>query len=99
MSRECGEDIGYREVCDYSFRELAVILAKRCIALPSKLIGFKPLCLALATGLLLWGKIGEWVWFAVLVCVLFGIVGLKVLAQMRQGGWQGWQGGDTSVGG
>ncbi len=86
MVDERGEETGYREVCDYSFREHLVILGKRLLALPSKMIGFKPFCLYLATFLLLQGNIGEWVWFAVLVSVLFGIVGLKVLAQMRGGG-------------
>ena len=86
MVSENGEETGYKEVCDYSFREHLVILGKRLLALPSKMIGFKPFCLYLATWLLVVGKIGEWVWFAVMVSVLFGIVGLKVLAQMRGGG-------------
>lgn len=74
---------GYREACDYSFREHLAILGKRCLALPSKMIGFKPFCLYLATWLLVGGKIGEWVWFCVVVAVLFGIVGLKVLSQLK----------------
>jgi hypothetical protein len=80
------DERGYKEVCDYTFREHFTILTKRLLALPSKMIGFKPGCLYLATWLLVTGKIGEWVWFFVLVCVLFGIVGLKVLAQMKNGG-------------
>lgn len=83
MITEHNEDVGYKEVCDYTFREHVAILAKRLIALPSKMIGFKPGCLYLATWLLVTDRIGEWVWFAVLVCVLFGIVGLKVLSQFR----------------
>ena len=83
MLKENGEETGYKEVCDYTFREHLAILAKRALALPSKMIGFKPGCLYLATWLLVTGRIGEWVWFAVLVCVLFGIVGLKVLSQIR----------------
>ena len=83
MVTETNDDIGYKEVCDYTFKEHFVILGKRLLALPSKMIGFKPFCLYLATWLLQQGKIGEWVWFAVFVSVLFGIVGLKVLAQMR----------------
>jgi hypothetical protein len=86
MLNEHGEERGYKEVCDYTFREHVAILGKRLLALPSKMIGFKPGCLYLATWLLVIGKIGEWVWFSVLVCVLFGIVGLKVLAQMKGGG-------------
>ncbi len=86
MVGESGEESGYREVCDYTFREHFAILGKRLLAMPSKMIGFKPFCLYLATWLLVTGKIGEWVWFAVVIAVLFGIVGLKVLAQMRSGG-------------
>ena len=86
MVSDNGEETGYKEVCDYSFREHCVILGKRLLALPSKMIGFKPFCLYLSTWLLVTDKIGEWVWFAVMVSVLFGIVGLKVLAQMRGGG-------------
>ena len=63
--------------------ELIRILGKRIIALPSKLIGFKPFCLLLATWLLVEGKIDMWVWFLVLVSVLFGIVGLKVATRYR----------------
>ncbi len=78
-------ETGYREACDYTFQEHFAIVAKRCIALPSKMIGFKPFCLYLATYLLVNDKIGEWVWFCVLIAVLFGIVGLKVLSQIRSG--------------
>ena len=86
MVGENGEERGYKDVCDYSVREHLLILAKRMIALPSKMIGFKPACLYLSTWLLVCGKIGEWIWFAVFVCVLFGIVGLKVIARMKGGG-------------
>ena len=87
--KEDSVETGYREVCDYTFREHIAILAKRLLALPSKMIGFKPFCLYLATWLLIGGKIGEWVWFAVMIAVLFGIVGLKVLAQLRGGSFSG----------
>lgn len=83
MSSEQNDDTGYREVCDYTFREHLAILGKRLLSLPSKMIGFKPGCLYLATWLLVTGRIGEWVWFAVFVCVLFGIVGLKIIAQVK----------------
>ncbi len=76
---------GVRNVSDYTVREHLEFLLKRMVALPSKMIGFKPVCLYLATWLLFAGKIGEWVWFAVLVAVLFGIVGLKLAAQLRSG--------------
>lgn len=68
-----------------SFMEHLQLLLKRCIALPSKMIGFKPFCLYLGTWLLINGKISEWVWFCVLIIVLFGIVGLKVFAQLKNG--------------
>jgi hypothetical protein len=68
---------------EHSFKELITILGKRIISLPSKLIGFKPLCLLIATWLLMKGHIRDWIWFCVLVIVLFGIMGLKVIAQMR----------------
>ncbi len=84
MARDA--ETGYREACDYTFREHLAILLKRCIALPSKMIGFKPFSLYLATWLLVTGKIGEWIWFAVFVSVIFGIMGLKVLAEFRNGG-------------
>ena len=71
---------------EHSIRELLAILVKRAIALPSKLLGFKPCCLYLATWLLVRGLIGPWIWFAVLVIVLFGIVGLRIVTGMRKGG-------------
>lgn len=61
--------------------ELLMALVKRIIALPSKAIGFKPLCLYCATWLLWEEKINQYVWFSVLVVVLFGIVGLKALRE------------------
>jgi hypothetical protein len=70
---------------EHSFRELFWILGKRIIALPSKMIGFKPICLLVATWLLVKGHIRDWIWFSVLVIVLFGIMGLKVLAQWKLG--------------
>mgnify|MGYP000860149916 CR=1 FL=1 len=79
------QETGVRGVNEYSVREHLDFLLKRMVALPSKMIGFKPVCLYLATWLLFAGKIGEWVWFAVLVAVLFGIVGLKLVAQLRSG--------------
>jgi len=77
------EDIGYKEVGDYSFREHFVLLGKRIVAMPSKMIGFKPACLYLATWLLVIDKIGPWVWFSVMVSVLFGIIGLKVITKIN----------------
>jgi hypothetical protein len=68
---------------EHSAKELWVILGKRMIAFPSKLIGFKPLCLLVATWLLTKGFIRDWIWFCVLVIVLFGIMGLKVVSKWR----------------
>jgi hypothetical protein len=68
---------------ELSFRELIAILGKRLISLPSKLIGFKPLCLLIATWLLVKGFIRDWIWFCVLVIVLFGIMGLKVVSRWK----------------
>ena len=68
---------------EHSFKELLTILGKRIVALPSKLIGFKPLCLLIATWLLTRGHIRDWIWFCVLVIVLFGIIGLKVVSRWK----------------
>jgi hypothetical protein len=72
-----------RPCWDHSLKELLIILGKRLLSLPSKMIGFKPFCLYLATWLLMKGLIRDWIWFAVCVVVLFGIVGLKVISRMR----------------
>ena len=69
---------------EHSFNELFAILGKRIIAFPSKLIGFKPLCLLISTWLLTKGHIRDWIWFCVLVIVLFGIMGLKVVSKWRE---------------
>jgi len=65
----------------HSFRELFAIFGKRIISLPSKMIGFKPFCLYLASWLLVKGMIRDWIWFCVLVIVLFGIAGLRVVSR------------------
>ena len=70
---------------EHSFKELFSILGKRLVSLPSKLMGFKPFCLYVATWLLVKGFIRDWIWFSVMVIVLFGVVGLKVLAQWKLG--------------
>jgi hypothetical protein len=67
-----------------SFRELFIILGKRLIALPSKMLGFKPFCLYLATWLLVGGYIKDWLWFSVLAVVLFGIAGLKIITRWKK---------------
>jgi uncharacterized membrane protein len=64
-------------------KELFGILGKRLIELPSKMLGFKPFCLYLATWLLVKGLIRDWIWFAVVVMVWFGSVGLKVLSHWK----------------
>ena len=76
-------DFSSKASWEHSWRELFVVLGKRLIALPSKMIGFKPLCLYIATWLLVKGLIRDWIWFCVVVIVLFGIVGLKVLSKYK----------------
>ena len=85
MSKSDGIQISDRPTWEHSAKELWVILAKRCIAFPSKIIGFKPMCLVISTWLLTQGHIRDWIWFSVLVIVLFGVVGLKVLANWKIG--------------
>ena len=69
---------------ELSFKELLAILGKRIISLPSKLLGFKPFCLYISTWLLVKGHIRDWIWFCVLVIVLFGIMGLKVVSKWKE---------------
>jgi hypothetical protein len=78
-----GIQISDKPCWEHSVRELLLILCKRALSLPSKMLGFKPLCLYLATWLLVKGLIRDWMWFCVLVVVLFGIVGLKVVTKWR----------------
>jgi hypothetical protein len=79
-----GVIISDKATWEHSVKELFTILGKRLIALPSKLLGFKPFCLYLATWLLIRGLIRDWIWFAIVVMVLFGIVGLKVITRFRK---------------
>jgi hypothetical protein len=81
MSDSDGIQISDKASWEHSFRELWVILGKRLISLPSKMIGFKPLCLYISTYLLIKGLIRDWIWFCVVVIVLFGIMGLKVISR------------------
>jgi hypothetical protein len=76
-------DFSNKASWEHSWRELFVVLGKRILSLPSKIIGFKPLCLSVATWLLVQGHIRDWIWFCVLVIVLFGIVGLKVITRWK----------------
>jgi hypothetical protein len=86
MSDSDGIQISDKASWEHTGKELWAILGKRVIALPSKMLGFKPFCLYLATWLLIHGYITDWIWFAVAVMTLFGIVGLKVIRGMRNGG-------------
>jgi len=79
-----GIQISDRACWEHSGKELFVILGKRLVSLPSKMIGFKPFCLYLASWLLVKGLIRDWIWFCVLVIVLFGIMGLKVVSRWRE---------------
>ncbi|GHU82719.1 hypothetical protein FACS189468_7220 [Spirochaetia bacterium] len=83
MSDTDGVMISDRASWEHTGRELWVILGKRALSFPAKLIGFKPFCLYLATWLLVKGLIRDWIWFAVVVIVLFGIMGLKVLSHWK----------------
>ncbi|MDR0908727.1 MAG: hypothetical protein LBM77_03075 [Spirochaetaceae bacterium] len=83
MSTSDGIQIYDKPTWAMSWAELWTILGKRLLSLPSKLLGFKPLCLYIATWLLVAGHIRDWIWFAVMVLVLFGVVGLKVIARYR----------------
>ena len=85
MPEKDGMVIADRPSWALGFGELLGILVKRIIALPAKMIGFKPSCLYLATWLLVEGHIDMWVWLIVFSSVLFGIVGLKVVTGMRSG--------------
>jgi hypothetical protein len=86
MSKSDGIQISDKPTWEHSAKELWAILGKRIISLPSKMIGFKPLCLYIATYLLMKGFIRDWIWFCIVVIVLFGIMGLKVLGQWKIGG-------------
>jgi hypothetical protein len=79
-----GIQISDKPCWQHSFLELLSILGKRALSLPSKLLGFKPCCLYLATWLLVRGLIRDWIWFCVVIIVLFGIVGLKVIGQWKK---------------
>ena len=85
MSDSDGIQISDKPTWEHTVKELLTILLKRLISFPSKLLGFKPLCLFVATWLLVQGHIRDWIWFSVLVIVMFGVVGLKVLARWKIG--------------
>ena len=84
MNDTDGIIISDRPSWELSVKELLIILFKRIISLPSKLLGFKPFCLYAATWLLVYGHIRDWIWFCIVVIVLFGIVGLKVVSRWRE---------------
>jgi hypothetical protein len=86
MSKSDGIEISNKPTWALTFKELWAILGKRLISLPSKMIGFKPLCLYIATWLLTKGLIRDWIWFCVVVIVLFGVIGLKALSNWKIGG-------------
>jgi len=84
MSKSDGIQISNKETWEHSAKELWAILGKRVISLPSKMLGFKPFCLYIATWLLVKGHIRDWIWFCVLVIVLFGIMGLKIVSRWKE---------------
>jgi hypothetical protein len=71
LSDSDGIQISDKPSWEHSGKELFTILE------------FKPFCLYLATWLLVRGYIKDWIWFAVVVMVLFGIVGPKVIAHWK----------------
>jgi hypothetical protein len=85
MSANNNSDIDFSDKpsWEHSWEELFTVLGKRILSFPSKVIGFKPVCLLTATWLLVKGLIRDWIWFCVLVIVLFGIVGLKVISRWK----------------
>ena len=76
-------DFSSKASWEHNWRELFSVLGKRILSMPSKMIGFKPLCLYIATWLLVKGFIRDWIWFCVVVIVLFGIMGLKIVAHWK----------------
>jgi len=84
LSKSDGIQISDKPAWEHTFKELFAILGKRVLSLPSKLLGFKPFCLYVATWLLIRGLIRDWIWFCVMVIVLFGVVGLKVVSRWRE---------------
>jgi hypothetical protein len=80
-----GIQISDKNTWEMTVKELFVILGKRIISLPSKLLGFKPFCLYAATWLLINDHIRDWIWFCIVVIVLFGIIGLKALVSWKIG--------------
>jgi len=69
---------------EHTYKELFTILGKRIVSLPSKMLGFKPFCLYLSSWLLIKGHIRDWIWFCIVVIVLFGIMGLKVVSRWKE---------------
>jgi len=84
LSQSDGIQISDKPTWEHTYKELFSILGKRIVSLPSKLLGFKPFCLYAATWLLVYGHIRDWIWFCIVVIVLFGIVGLKVVSRWRE---------------
>lgn len=81
--RDSDIDFSYKASWEHSWKELFTVLGKRILSFPSKVIGFKPLCLLISTWLLIKGFIRDWIWFCVLVIVLFGVVGLKIISRWK----------------
>jgi hypothetical protein len=84
MSDTDGIQISDKASWEHTIKELWIILLKRLISLPSKMIGFKPFCLYLSSWLLVKGHIRDWIWFCIVVIVLFGIMGLKVVTHWNK---------------
>ena len=79
-------DFSDRAAWEHSCKELWVILGKRFLLLLFKMIDAKAVCLLVDTWLLVHGYIRDLVWFAIVVIVLFGILGLKILTRWKDTG-------------
>jgi hypothetical protein len=64
-------------------RAVFAYLGKRIILLAAKLAGFKSLCLALATVLLVKGLISGSIWLSAMITVICGNTGMRIA-----GAWQ-----------
>jgi len=83
MSKTDGIQISDKPTWQLTFKELFKILGKRSLSLPSKMLGFKPFVLYLSSWLLYKGHIRDWIWFCIVVIVLFGLLGLKVVTKWK----------------
>jgi hypothetical protein len=72
-----------KSVEDKTFGEVVKELPRRAAAMVSKFIGAKGAILALATWLMMAGKVESWVWLVVALVVIFGREVFKHLKDIR----------------